>query len=108
MTARRNKPTRRPATRFLVAVDILSAAIERAEVPLTVASELLGTPYITLDKVLRRERNVRDESSAKRMIAVADILNSLVDRGDLPLGKEINYRLRRQAVLGLVEQFITK
>ena len=106
--AKRNKPNRRPASRYLVAVDILSAALSRAEVPLTVASELVDIAYISLDKYIRKERNVRDEETAKRMIAVADVLNELVDLGHLPLAREINYRLRRPAILGLVQEHITK
>lgn len=106
--SRRKKPNRKPASRYLVAVDILSAALDRAEVPLTVASELLDVRYMSLDKYLRKERNVKDEATAKKMIAVADILNALVDLGHLPLPAEINNRLKRPATLAVVRDYMTQ
>lgn len=105
---RRNKPKRRPAHRFLPAAEILLAAVERAEVPMTVASELTGITYITLNKYLHKERNIKDEATAKRMIAAADILNELVDLGQLPINSDINMRLRRPVILGIVRDYIYK
>lgn len=104
---KRNPPNRNPASRYLVAADILSAALERSEAPLTVASELADIPYIVLDKYLRKERNIKDEATAKRMVAVADVLNDMVDAGLLPVPADVNKRLRRPLIIGMVNEFIS-
>lgn len=97
---------RSPVYKYLTVVDELLKAQEASQITRTAIAELVGVEYIVLDKYLRKERNVSSEEVAKRMMVVAKVLNKLVKRGDLPLGSEINKRLRTQEALELVEAYI--
>lgn len=103
---KRNKPNRRPASKHLTVIDNLLSAISESAVTKVVVSELVGIEYITLDKYLRKERNVNDVEVAKRMVVTTDLLNKMVAKGVLPIPDEVNSRLRTSVILEEIEKFI--
>lgn len=104
---KRNKPNRRPASKHLAVIDNLLNAISRSAVTKVVVAELVGIEYITLDKYLRKERNVNDDEIARRMVVTAALLNRMVAKGVLPIADEVNARLRTSVVLEEIEKFIS-
>lgn len=100
------KPNRRPASKHLIVIDNLLEAMARSDVNRVVIAELIGIEYITLDKYLRKERNVNDEEVAKRMVVTTELLNKLVHKGKLPIPDEVNSRLRSTVIFGVIEDFI--
>lgn len=105
---KRNKPNRRPASKHLTVIDNLLSAISESVVTKVVVSELVGIEYITLDKYLRKERNVNDDEVAKRMVVTTDLLNKMVAKGVLPIVDEVNSRLRTSVILEEIEKFISE
>ena len=104
----RNKPNRRPASKHLTVIDNLLNAIAESAVTKVVVAELVGVEYITLDKYLRKERNVNDDEVAKRMVVTTDLLNKLVAKGKLPIAAEVNSRLRSTVIFEVIEAFINR
>ena len=104
---KRNKPNRRPASKHLTVIDNLLSAISESAVTKVVVAELVGIEYITLDKYLRKERNVNDDEVAKRMVVTTDLLNKMVAKGVLPIDDEVNSRLRTSVILEEIEKFIS-
>ena len=104
---KRNKPNRRPASKHLTVIGNLLSAISESAVTKVVVSELIGIEYITLDKYLRKERNVNDDEVAKRMVVTTDLLNKMVAKGVLPIADEVNSRLRTSVILEEIEKFIS-
>lgn len=104
---KRKKPNRRPASKHLTVIDNLLNAISRSAVTKVVVAELVGIEYITLDKYLRKERNVNNDEIARRMVVTADLLNRMVAKGALPIVDEVNARLRTSVVLEEIEKFIS-
>lgn len=105
--AKRTAPyNRRPANRHQIVVSRLQTAIDVSGVPLTAVQSLLGVSYISLHKYLSRERNVTSDALAKKMLAVATLLNDMVMHGVLPIPDEVNYRQRKTVVLELVNNYV--
>ena len=104
----KNKPVnRKPARKYLEVIDRLVKVVHESEVTKVVVAELVGIEYITLDKYLRKERNVNNVEIAKRMVATAQVLEELVKRGELPIPPETNARLRSSVVLEIIHNHIT-
>lgn len=104
----KRKPNRNPASKHISVVNTLNAAMNRSRVNRVVVSELVGVPYIVMDKYLRKERNINDEEVARRMLVTAQLLNKMTAKGILPIEEEINMRLRTAVILEAIEQFINE
>lgn len=102
------KPNRKPAHRHITVIDNLSSAISESGVTKVVVAQLVGIEYITLDKYLRKERNVNSEEIAKRMVVTTKLLNKMVAKGKLPIADEVNSRLRSSVILETIDKFISK
>lgn len=102
----RRKPNRRPASKHLTIIDNLIAAMNESGVNKVVLAELVGIEYVTLDKYLRKERNVNSEEVAKRMVVTTNLLNALVKKELLPIADEINSRLRTSVILEIIDEYI--
>lgn len=78
-------PNRRPASKHLVVIDNLNTAIKASGVTVISVAKMLGKPYQTTDKYLKKERNVNDLEVVKRMMVLTDVLNTLTRKGKLPI-----------------------
>lgn len=102
----REKYNRASAHKHISTIDNLQAAILASGVTKVVVAELVGIEYVTLDKYLRKERNVRDEEVVKRMVVATNLLNDMVAAGLLPIAVEINARLRTSVALEEIDKFV--
>lgn len=100
------RPNRRPASRHLGVIDALNAAMIESRVTRVVVADLVGIEYITLDKYLRKERNVLDDEIAKRMVATTELLNKLIAKELLPIPREVNARLRSGVVFDIINDYV--
>ena len=103
---RRKKPNRKKATQYLDVIDALYAAEVEAGIPRTVTCELVGIEYITLDKYMRKERNVREEEIVRRMVVVTGLLTELIQAGKLPISPDVNLRMRRTVIFETIDAHI--
>lgn len=101
----KKKPTRRPASKHLKVIDNLNATIYETRVTVATVAELVGIKYVTLDKYLKKERNVNEEV-AKRMIVATNLLNKMLLKGILPIPDEINRRYRTAVALERINNFL--
>lgn len=91
---------------FVDVITDLKKAAKAAKVSVVVLAQLVGIEYITLDKYLRKERSLRDDLIARRMMVTTDLLNELVAQGKLPVLPETNRRLRSGVILATVDQHL--
>lgn len=106
MTNQKRQPNRRPASRHIQVIDNLLAVIERSAVTRVTVAQLIGVHYITLDKYLRKERNVKDLEIVRRMVATTELLNEMVDASKLPISQDVNPRLRTTIMLETIDQYV--
>lgn len=108
MSKRKRKPNRRPASRYLSVIDDLLTAQQASGVTKVVIAELVGIEYITLDKYMRKERNVCEHEIAKRMVVATNLLNELVIKGKLPIPPETSHRLKSGVIMELISNYLTE
>lgn len=96
---------RKSATRYTRVIDELLDAKKRSGVTTVVVAELMDIAYITLDKYLRKERNIGERKIAERMVAVTGLLNTLTKKKRLPIPKEINKRRRSDVALEIIDEY---
>ena len=97
---------RKPATRYIKVIDNLLEAQKNSQVTKVVIAELVGIEYITLDKYLRKERNICEHEIAKRMVVATDLLNTLVKKKILPIPPETSRRLKSSVILGAIDTYL--
>ena len=108
MTKKRKPPNRRPASRYIVVIDDLLLAQQVSGATKVVLAELIGIEYTTLDKYLKKERNVCEHEIAKRMVVTTNLLNELVDKGKLPIPPETSHRLKSGVIMELINDYLTQ
>ena len=108
MTKKRKPPNRRPASRYIVVIDDLLLAQQVSGATKVVLAELIGIEYTTLDKYLKKERNVCEHEIAKRMVVTTNLLNEIVDKGKLPVPPETSHRLKSGVVMELINDYLTQ
>lgn len=108
MTKKRKRPNRRPASRYIAVIDNLLLAQEACGATKVVLSELIGIEYTTLDKYLKKERNVCEPKIAKRMVVATNLLNELVDKGKLPVPPETSHRLKSGVIMEIIDNYLTQ
>lgn len=96
------------ATRYISVIDDLIVAQKKSKVTKVVIAELIGIEYITLDKYLRKERNITEPEIAKRMVVTTDLLNTLVKKKLLPIPPETSNRLKSGVVLDIIHEYLSK
>ena len=96
------------AMKYRTVIDDLHHAMNRADIRRPVVCKLANIPYITLDKYLRYERSIRNPNIAKRLVLITRVLNTLVDKGALPVPPEMSYHLRSDRVLEIVSEHLNK
>nr|DAQ08798.1 MAG TPA: hypothetical protein [Caudoviricetes sp.] len=94
--------------KYQTVIDDLHHAMNRADIRRPVVCKLANIPYITLDKYLRYERSIRNPNIAKRLVLITRVLNTLVDKGALPVPPEMSYHLRSDRVLEIVSEHLNK
>lgn len=90
----------------MTVIDGLIAAQQVSQVTKVVIANLVGIQYITLDKYLRKERNVSEHEIAKRMVATTHLLNELVKKKILPIPPETSNRLKSGVVMELIDDYL--
>lgn len=103
----RKKQNRKQASRYIPVIDNLLEVIDKSKVTKVVVASLVDVEYVTLDKYLRKERNINNEDVVKRMIVTTDLLNNMVAKGILPIPNEINSHLRSSVIFELIDDFIS-
>lgn len=108
MTKKRKPPNRRPASRYIVVIDDLLLAQQVSGATKVVLAELIGIEYTTLDKYLKKERNVCEHEIAKRMVVTTNLLNELTAKGKLPVPPETSHRLKSGVIMELINDYLTQ
>lgn len=108
MTKKRKPPNRRPASRYIVVIDDLLLAQQVSGATKVVLAELIGIEYTTLDKYLKKERNVCEHEIAKRMVVTTNLLNELAGKGKLPVPPETSHRLKSGVIMELINDYLTQ
>lgn len=100
------KKTRASAKNYLNIIDDLNSVLSQSEITKVALAKMIGIEYVTLDKYLRKERNIKNKEVVKRMVVVIDILKSMLAVDILPLPSVINARDRTRVVLLKVDEFL--
>lgn len=87
-------------------IDELNRLIKQGNITKASIAKLMELEYITLAKYLSKERNIRNDKTAKKMVVIVRILRELIDNGSLPVPTEVNARHRTTVALDTISSHI--
>lgn len=104
---KKKRPNRNPASKYINVVDDLCKVQVISGVTKVTIANLIGIEYVTLHKMMNKERNVCNHEIAQRMCVVVKLLNDLVEKNKFPLPAEISHRQKSAVEMAVIDEYLT-